>query len=123
MPAFDPKTQELLVGMLMMAGLLVFAAIGIQVISIYRHRAKSSSDDTEADLAQTFEEAYEAGEIDTDEYRKIKDTIDRGPILAPVPKPSPMVPDPSEPDPAPAKPGPEEPQEDDPGASSRGPGA
>lgn len=121
MPNFDPKTQELLVGMMMLAGMLVFAAIGIQVITIFRRRAKSAGENTEADLAETFEEAYEAGEIDTDEYRKIKETIERGPILSPVPKPSPAVPGASEPEPSTADLGSGETLEDESGGSSARP--
>jgi hypothetical protein len=78
MPEFDSKTWELLKAMLLMAILLVVVALGIQLITIFRRRLTSRSSDSRAEQAELFRGAYEAGEIDTDEYRQIQDALDRG---------------------------------------------
>lgn len=78
MPEFDSKTWELLKAMLLMAVLLVIVALGIQLITIYRRRLTTRSSDSRAEQAELFREAYEAGEIDTNEYRQIQDALDRG---------------------------------------------
>ncbi|WP_152051893.1 hypothetical protein [Tautonia marina] len=78
MPEFDSKTWELLKAMLLMAVLLVIVALGIQLITIYRRRLTTRSSDSKAEQAELFREAYEAGEIDTNEYRQIQDALDRG---------------------------------------------
>ncbi|RUL89787.1 hypothetical protein [Tautonia sociabilis] len=78
MPELDSKTQELLSAIFLMAGLLVLVALGIQVVSIYRKRLIRRAD-TPADLSDSFREAFEAGELSEEEYRRIQDAMGRGP--------------------------------------------
>ncbi|WP_169973890.1 SHOCT domain-containing protein [Tautonia rosea] len=78
MPEFDPKTWELLKAMLLMATLLVIVALGIQLITISRRRLTTRSSDSRAEQADLFRDAYESGEISTEEYRQIQDALDRG---------------------------------------------
>lgn len=83
MPELSPETNHLLSAMLMMAGLLVLVAIGIQIITVYRRKMLSRAEDEQAIMAEAFREAYDAGEIDTDEYRQIRSSMERGHVLTP----------------------------------------
>ncbi|MEW4566337.1 hypothetical protein AB1L88_00575 [Tautonia sp. JC769] len=84
MPAFDDKTWELLKAMFLMAIVLAIVALGIQLITVYRRRLTRPSSDSREEQAELFREAYESGEIDTDEYRQIKDALDRGQAPPPL---------------------------------------
>ncbi|QDV38081.1 SHOCT domain-containing protein [Tautonia plasticadhaerens] len=103
MPELGAETRNLISTMLAMAGLLAVLAVGVQIILVYRRRLHDRSGDPREELAESFREAYEAGEIDTDEYRQIRTSIERGPIPDP-PRPSP---------PTPPEPGPDAPDLDD----------
>ena len=100
MPEFDPKTRDLLVGMLLLAGLLGLAAIGVQIALIYRRRI-TSRDDFDADLAESLREAFEEGELEPEEYRQIRSAMERRNTAAQAMPPSPLpATDPSEDEPS-----------------------
>jgi hypothetical protein len=80
MPELSAETRNLITTMLSMAGLLAVAALGIQIVIVYRRRLTSRPDDSQEELAESFREAYEAGEIDTEEYQQIRASLDRGPV-------------------------------------------
>jgi hypothetical protein len=80
MPELSAETRNLITTMLSMAGLLAVAALGIQFVLVYRRRLSSRPGDSQEELAESFREAYEAGEIDTEEYRQIRASLERGPV-------------------------------------------
>lgn len=80
MPALDPTTQNLLRSLLLLAGVLILVAVGIQVVQIYRRRALRG-DRQRGEPITPFREAYEAGLMADEEFRRIEAAL--GPATEP----------------------------------------
>jgi hypothetical protein len=58
-------------------GTLVLAVIGWAVIARIRRRLKEEPEPSGGDLLSEFQKAYDAGEIDEDEFRRVRESLNR----------------------------------------------
>lgn len=76
----------------LIAGTILLIAIGLVVINVMRRVAKGGLD-TEDDLLSPLQQAYRAGQMDSAEFQRIQESVDRqrtGQNLDPPPqRPSP----------------------------------
>lgn len=62
---------------LLLAGMTALIAIGIGVVQRLRRELHDNDAVTQGDVRAAFEAAYDAGEIDEAEYRRVRASLDR----------------------------------------------
>ena len=73
----QPSEQALLVNAALIAATAIVIALGMSLIKLARRQAKGDTSDQPEDLFAQFQEAYDAGEMDTAEFERVRASLDR----------------------------------------------
>jgi hypothetical protein len=73
-PIVNAMFENLMGPVALLAGVLLIGAVAVSVI----RRRMVETPATDYDLLSEFQAAYDAGEIDEEEYRRVRDSLDKG---------------------------------------------